>query len=369
MCGICGIVSTGPAARPGPAAANDRAGCGIAGPDGNGCFRDRQRRARPRPPGDHRHGWRRAAAVQRGRDALDHLQRRDLQLRRAARGAARARPPLPHGERHRGRRCTPGRSGARRASPASTASGHWRLWDRRSERAGALPRPAGSPAAVLHRARPAVCVRVARSRRSSPTPRSAARFDPAGLAETFTYWSTVAPRTVFRGVEQLRAGPRRRPRPPTACARRAYWRSPSRTRAEEPARTWRQRRVALRETLVEATRLRFLRSDVPVGAYLSGGIDSLGHRRGGRAVHRRPLHTFSLRFADAEFDEGRLPAARWSRGWAREHQESSCRRGATSREVFPEVVRHAETPDPPRRPGAAVPAVAAGARQRLQGRA
>ncbi len=31
-------------------------------------------------------------------------------------------------------------------------------------------------------------------------------FDPAGLGQTFTYWSPVAPRTVFRGIEQLELG-------------------------------------------------------------------------------------------------------------------------------------------------------------------
>src|SRR5439155_20212832 len=31
-------------------------------------------------------------------------------------------------------------------------------------------------------------------------------FDPIGLAQTFTFWSIVPPRSVFAGVSELRAG-------------------------------------------------------------------------------------------------------------------------------------------------------------------
>ncbi len=84
-----------------------------------------------------------------------------------------------------------------------------------------------------------------------------------------------------------------------------------------------------------------LRSDVPVGAYLSGGLDSSGIA----ALARESvgtLQTFSLTFEDPEFDESshqRLMA---------EHlgvRHSSIR--CTTRDigdVFPELIWHTETP-------------------------
>ena len=166
-------------------------------------------------------------------------------------------------------------------------------------------------------------------------------FDPAGLSETFTYWSTVAPRTVFRGIEQLppghyavldRGGFRVEP----------YWRPSFPARGTEPMQDTAENAAQLRERIIEATRLRFLRSDVPVGAYLSGGLDSSIIAAVIARYTDADLHTFSLRFADREFDEGDYQQ-QMSKALGTRHQEIVVQPSDVV-EAFPNVIRHTETP-------------------------
>ncbi len=173
-------------------------------------------------------------------------------------------------------------------------------------------------------------------------PRVARAFDPVGLDQVFTFWSTVAPRTVFAGVEQVVPGTYVVVRDGVMQEARAFWQPSFPERGGGTSRDLDENAAGLRERLIEATRLRFERSDVPVGAYLSGGIDSAVTASIIRDFTDADLHTFSLRFAEDEYDEGG-------------HQAVMTRRlGTTHRdivvsqrdigEVFPEVVRHAETP-------------------------
>ena len=224
----------------------------------------------------------------------------------------------------------------------SRFNGQWAiaLWDRRAERL------------VLSRdrlgIRPVFFTRMPRGLRFASEVKSIfadpsveRAFDPAGLDQTFTYWSPVAPHTVFRGIEQLepghyavfgRDGFRKAP----------YWRITFPEQGREPVQDAQENAEALRERIIEATCLRFLRSDVPVGAYLSGGLDSSVTAAVISRYTAAPLRTFSLRFSDTEFDEGQYQK-QMSAALGTQHQDIVVSRSDIAA-VFPEVIRHAETP-------------------------
>jgi len=163
--------------------------------------------------------------------------------------------------------------------------------------------------------------------------------DPAGLAETFTFWTPVAPATPFRGIEELRPGHVRlytRNAPPRE---HAYWQP-------DYAETFRgslaDATVALREALEQATRLRMLRADVPVGSYLSGGLDSSLVAALAKQAIGSKLQTFSLRFADAEYDETTYQREMVARLGSEHHEVVVTRRDIA--EAFPATIRHTERP-------------------------
>src|SRR5690606_38377296 len=102
-----------------------------------------------------------------------------------------------------------------------------------------------------------------------------ARLDPASLAQTFTFWGPIDPGSVFAGIESLPQGHLLAVEANGRETLTRYWdwEFPA---ADTPRRRWPSPAHAaaeLRELLTDAVRLR-LQSDVPLGAYLSGGLDS-----------------------------------------------------------------------------------------------
>jgi asparagine synthase (glutamine-hydrolysing) len=162
------------------------------------------------------------------------------------------------------------------------------------------------------------------------------RPDPRGIAEYLTFGYVTGASSAFQGIRRL---------PP---AHRLVWEA-GRLRVE---RYWRLRRdgkaarseaewgEGIRAHLEEAVRLRLI-SDVPLGAFLSGGIDSSAVVAMMRRASRGPVKTFSIGFAEAEYDElryARLVAERFET----EHHELVVRPDAAA--VLPKLAWHYDEP-------------------------
>lgn len=124
------------------------------------------------------------------------------------------------------------------------------------------------------------------------------RVDPMALDRYLTYGYIPQPRTILEGVDKLRP------------AHYAVWRDGD-FRVErywspdwnhERRRSFDDDAAELRETLGEAVREQ-MAADVPLGAFLSGGIDSTLIVGLMQKAASRPVKTFSIGFTDAAFDE------------------------------------------------------------------
>ena len=166
-----------------------------------------------------------------------------------------------------------------------------------------------------------------------------AEIDPVVLDQVFTYWAPLPGRTAFKDIFEL---------PPAhymlvnqqGTTLRRYWALDfSGEGREHHTEGWYAERLL--ELLVDATRLR-LRADVPVGAYLSGGLDSSTIAAIVKRYTGNSLRTFSVAFSDRHFDE-RAFQERMASHLGTEHISIECT-DADIAEVFPDVVRHVETP-------------------------
>lgn len=130
-------------------------------------------------------------------------------------------------------------------------------------------------------------------------------WDLEAVDDFMTYEYVPSPRTIVRGVEKLEAGSWMLAQESgTAIRRERYWRpTPADIRFDSPAEAAR----AIRSRLRESVRRRLV-ADVPLGAFLSGGIDSSGIVALMREVGPGRPRSFSMGFADRSYNE--LPYAR-----------------------------------------------------------
>ncbi len=126
------------------------------------------------------------------------------------------------------------------------------------------------------------------------------RIDPCAVEEYFALGYVAEPRTIFLGARKL-------PPASTLVVRRgepvpeprAYW--DVRFTLDNPM-TLADASAELVERLRESVRLRMI-SEVPLGAFLSGGVDSSAVVAAMAQVSAEPVNTCAIAFDDAAFDE------------------------------------------------------------------
>ncbi len=164
--------------------------------------------------------------------------------------------------------------------------------------------------------------------------------DAKGMDQIFTFWVTIPPRTVFKNIFQLPPGHSLTVK--DNCVRvRQYWSIPYMRDGDLRNGNEREAAEELLHLLEDATRIR-LRSDVPVGAYLSGGIDSTITTALVRKLASNGLRSFSITFEDSEFDESSYQREA-SSFLGTQHSNVSCSHADIAR-VLPQVIQHTEQP-------------------------
>jgi asparagine synthase (glutamine-hydrolysing) len=168
--------------------------------------------------------------------------------------------------------------------------------------------------------------------------------DPVSLGQVFAFWSPLSPRTAFENVFEVPPGHYMLARQGEFSIRR-YWRmdfpSATETTAAGAPKGVEEYLEELEHLLVDATRIR-LRADVPVGAYLSGGLDSSTIAAMIRSCTDTRLDTFSIAFTDVNFDESGFQQ-RMARVLGTNHQVVEATH-ADIGQVFPQVIWHTEVP-------------------------
>lgn len=163
---------------------------------------------------------------------------------------------------------------------------------------------------------------------------------PESLAQIFTFWTTISPFTPFVNIYEL---------PPghfmvvnsSNIQIHEYWSLEFPPDGIYQSGNFHEMSEELNYLLKDAVKVR-LKADVPVGAYLSGGLDSSVTTAFIKEINPDVLNTFSIGFKDAEYDETayQLEAANY---FKTNHTHFTCSSEEIA-EQFANTIWHTEFP-------------------------
>ena len=131
-----------------------------------------------------------------------------------------------------------------------------------------------------------------------------ARLDLRGLSDFLTLGYILSPKSIYANVSRLPAAHWAEFDPDSGILRAsAYWHLDDAV-LDSPIRYDARAQERFLELLNDAVRVR-LRADVPIGCFLSGGLDSSAIAAVATRISAHPPHAFCVGFSDGGFDESR----------------------------------------------------------------
>ena len=160
------------------------------------------------------------------------------------------------------------------------------------------------------------------------------------LSEYFTFWTSLTPSTAFEGIYEVPPGHYMQINK-TSKTTTTFWELPIHKPDNYKFSDINEAKKEFEAIFSDAVKLR-LRADVPVAAYLSGGLDSSVTTAFIKKTAAIDLKTFSIGFTEKEFDESSFQniAANY---FKTEHSSVTCGPNDIS-ENFKNVVWHTEAP-------------------------
>lgn len=171
-------------------------------------------------------------------------------------------------------------------------------------------------------------------------PMTTLRLSPEATQKIFRYWTVWPGESPFKGVHQLRPGAYLKFQN-GKLTHHCYWTQPHEKASNRFSGTIQEAGEVLDALLSDAVRIR-LRADVPVGAYLSGGLDSSIVAWYLKKWLPRGLNTFSIGFGNPEFDEHPYQQC-MQRFMESEHREVQFL-DSDLNALYEKAIWHAETP-------------------------
>jgi asparagine synthase (glutamine-hydrolysing) len=148
------------------------------------------------------------------------------------------------------------------------------------------------------------------------------------------------PLTAYRGIGKLEPASWLRYRTDGTIRKGYYWTLPTPAEREPEGLSQAEARRRIRDSFDESVRIRMI-ADVPLGAFLSGGIDSASVVASMALQSGQPVKTFSIGFEEQEFNE--LPLARLvAAKYRTDHHELIVRPSAI--DIVSKLVEHFDEP-------------------------